>query len=104
MAVIMSATVAEFFIFQLPLSVVVLMTIFQKLAGTLTMQNNMTALGYCLWFLDSIINPLWTTFLSTKTKRSRKNQIGNVKSTWLKSKGTTGTIGTEGTMSTNRNY
>ena len=62
MGVIMSATVGEFFAFQLPMSAVVLATICQ----TLSVQSNMVAIGYCLWFIDATVNPLWTTFLSQK--------------------------------------
>ena len=68
MAVIMSATVGEFFAFQLPMSAVVLATIFQTLSGSLTVQSNMVAIGYCLWFIDATVNPLWTTFLSQKRR------------------------------------
>ena len=64
MAVIMSATVGEFFAFQLPMSAVVLATICQ----TLSVQSNMVAIGYCLWFIDATVNPLWTTFLSQKRR------------------------------------
>ena len=66
MALVMSVTVMEFFVFQLPMSAIVLMAIFQTLFGPLVMQTNMTALCLCLWFVDSIINPLWTNLLSKK--------------------------------------
>ena len=44
MALVMSVTVMEFFVFQLPMSAIVLMAIFQTLFGPLVMQTNMTAL------------------------------------------------------------
>ena len=85
MALIMSATVAEFFVFQWPMSGVVLTVIFQKMANNMTIQANMGAIGYSLWFIDAAINPLWTTFLSKK-----RNAVSgqNNKSTMISIKAT----------------
>ena len=69
MAVIMSVTVLEFFVFQWFLSAVILVTIFEKITGNFTTPTYMTAIGFCLLFIDSIMNPLWTTFLSQKRNR-----------------------------------
>ena len=80
LAVIMSATVLEFFIFQIPMCCVILTTIYQQVAGSLLIQSDMAAVGFALWCVDSIINPLWTTFLSSK--KSNSVSIFNLKSPW----------------------
>ena len=75
MAVIMSLTVVEFFLFQLPLSAVVLITIYQRITGVLTLQSFWTSIGFGMWSIDCIINPLWITFLSSKSRRVTASAI-----------------------------
>ena len=72
LAIIMSFTVLEFFIFYLPQFCIVMATVYQKATGSLTISNNVTTFGWGLWFLDAIFNPLWTTFISKKKQTDKK--------------------------------
>ena len=97
LAVIMSVTVLEFFLFQLPFTAVVLTTILLKVTGNLTMTTEVSTFAFSLWYIDSIINPLWTTLLTNK-KKNKNNQVvgggggggggGSSKTTGQSSKGT----------------
>ena len=61
----MSITVAEFFVFQLPMFGIALTTIFQKnVTGVFTLHSEWVCITFVCWFIDSIINPLWTTLLA----------------------------------------
>ena len=64
LAIIMSLTVLEFFIFYMPQFGVVLSTIFCRISGFLTFGNEMTTFCWGLWFLDATFNPLWITILA----------------------------------------
>ena len=76
--IIMSVTVLEFFIFQLPIAAVGLSTISQRLQGKLTMPTEPASICTMLKLFDCIINPLWTTFLS-KAKNSQRSTESTVK-------------------------
>ena len=70
LALIMSLTVLEFFIFYMPQFGIVMASLFARVTGSLTFGNEVTTFGWGLWFLDATFNPLWTTFLS-KAKRTQ---------------------------------
>ena len=80
LAVIMSLTVLEFNIFQLPLSILVLAIIYQTLTGMVTISHEFETVGIAFIIIDSIINPLWTAFISKKPKNNKtspKNYTNN---------------------------
>ena len=66
LAVIMSLIVLEFNIFQLPLSILVLTVLYQTLTGMVTIPHEFETVGLVFILIDSIINPLWTVFISKK--------------------------------------
>ena len=93
LALIMSMTVVEFNVFQLPFTLLVLSVLFETITGRLTIANEFATLSFaCLW-IDSIINPLWTSFISKKVE---KNKVNNVSSA-LSMKGSKG-LGSFGTQ------
>ena len=75
LAVIMSLTVLEFNIFQVPLTILVLTVLFQTYLGPLSITSEFTTVAFCFLWADSIINPLWTSFIS---KRDRPIKVANV--------------------------
>ena len=72
LAIIMSFTVLEFFIFYMPQFGIVMATVFSRVTGSLTIDNEVTTIGWGLWFFDATFNPLWTTFLQSKTHQTIK--------------------------------
>ena len=91
LGVIMSLTVFEFFIFQLPWVIMGLLTFFQKNFGSLTIGTELSTFAMGMWYIDTAINPLWTTFL-TKRKRTDVTTYDTI--------GTSKTIGTAEIFST----
>ena len=85
LAVIMSLTVIEFVIFQLPMSLMILATIIEKVTNHLTININLLTFNFCLWYFDSIINPLWTVLLT------KRRQGGNATTTTIETAKTVGT-------------
>ena len=75
LAVIMSFTVLEFNVFYLPMFSVIIGAVLQKATGYLTMPSEYSTMGFSLWLLDSIFNPLWTTILSTSKRSKIKPQF-----------------------------
>lgn len=75
LGVIMSVTVFEFVFFYLPMFAVIMTTVFQRFTRNLTMGNEWSTVGFSLWLLDSVFNPLWTTMLPTK--KSKVSTIGS---------------------------
>ena len=63
LAIIMSLSVLEFCIFYFPQFCFIVVTVFQRLTGSVTLASEFSTIGCVLWLLDSIINPLWTTML-----------------------------------------
>ena len=75
----MSAAVVEFFSFQMPFAITVLAATIQKFTGNLTMVTEISAGAFALWYVDIIINPLWTTFIAKKQQQQPKqNQVSQV--------------------------
>ena len=66
LALIMSLTVLEFNIFQLPFTILVLVVLYQTLTGMVTMPHEYETAAFCCIWMDSIINPLWTAFISKR--------------------------------------
>ena len=90
LALTMSITVLEFNIFQLPFTALVLAVVFESVLGKLTIPNEFATVAFCFFWTDSIINPLWTSFIS---KRTNNNQVnGKIFSTRLASKWNRSTI------------
>ena len=81
----MSFTVIEFFIFQLPMSFVAMVVLYMKASGNIAVNPFLFSFTFAMWYIDAIINPLWTVFLAKSRKRRR-------------SVGITGTVGTVGTI------
>ena len=46
---------------------------YQRFSGSVTLASWYSTVGSCLWLIDSIINPLWTTALAPK--RKQKNSL-----------------------------
>ena len=68
---ILSITVVEFVLFQMPTAIFALATLTEKLVGTTTLGSGWLTLVFMLWYLDSAINPMWTVFITTaKTKKT----------------------------------
>ena len=66
LGVIMSLTVLEFCIFQLPMSSIIVATYILRFNNSLAMNANVATFTFAFWFIDAIINPLWTTMLFNK--------------------------------------
>ena len=77
LAFIMSLTVVEFIIFQLPMSFIIIATLFEKKSHNFTIGKNGITIGYVLWCIDSMINPLWTTLLTKSRKVSGTQSSAN---------------------------
>ena len=68
LAMIMSITVLEFNIFQIPFSALTLIVAYQIFQGELTVPHEFATVAFCLLWIDSIINPLWTSLISKSNK------------------------------------
>ena len=68
LALIMSATVVEFVVFQMPSAVMALGTLVEKVTGHLHLGSSVLTFIFFLWYFDAAINPMWSVFL-TKGKR-----------------------------------
>ena len=77
LAVIMSFTVMEFLIFYLPQFIIIIASIYQRLKGSVTLSHEYSTFGCSLWLIDSIINPLWTTFLWKQLKIQSEPRSSN---------------------------
>ena len=75
LAVIMSLTVLEFNVSQVPFTILALVVLFQTYLGPPSITSEFTTIAFCFLWADSIINPLWTSFIS---KRDRPNKVTNV--------------------------
>ena len=71
LAVIMSFTVLEFNIFQMPLSILVLVVLCQTQTGMVTVPHEFETIALSFIWVDSIMNPLWTAFISKKPKKNK---------------------------------
>ena len=71
LAVIMSLTVLEFNISQIPISILVVTVIYQTMTGIVTIPHEFETIALSFIFTDSIINPLWTAFISKKPNINR---------------------------------
>ena len=71
LALIMSFTVLEFNIFQMPLSILVLAVLYQTLTGMVTIPHEFETIALSFIWVDSIMNPLWTAFISKKPKKNK---------------------------------
>ena len=74
LALIMSLTVLEFIIVEIPLSTVVMVVIYQSLTGMVTLQHEYETAAFCIILVDSIVNPLWTAYISKKPTRINQGQ------------------------------
>ena len=74
LALIMSLTVLEFIIVEIPLSSLVMVVIYQSLTGMVTLQHEYETAAFCIILVDSIVNPLWTAFISKKPPRNNQSQ------------------------------
>ena len=80
LALIMSLTVLAFNIFQLPFSILVLTILYQTLTGMVTMPHEFETAALCCIWLDSVINPLWTAFISKRPLQSTTNKFNTFSS------------------------
>ena len=66
LAIIMSVTLVEFLLFQLPTFVVIATILVQLHQGSVTLANEAWSVCIMLKLVDCVINPLWTTILPKK--------------------------------------
>ena len=70
LAIIMSVTVFEFMLFQLPGAYVVLSAFYGQISGNLIINSKVSTFCFSLWYIDAIINPLWMVPLAKGRRRS----------------------------------
>ena len=78
LAVVMSLTVFEFILFQLPAAFVIFSALYGKISGDLKTDSYMATFCFSLWYVDAIINPLWMVPLAKGQRRS--SEIANSRS------------------------
>ena len=70
---LMIACLVEFVIFQLPFDIALGVAWFQEYTKQMTLQSSSTYLGVLLVYSDSIVNPLWFSFVTFKKPVQRTN-------------------------------
>ena len=75
LALFMSMTVIEFNIFQIPFTVMVLTVLYQTVTGKVTLNHEFATFAFSILWSDSIINPLWTCFISKRVKRNESSLL-----------------------------
>ena len=72
LAIVMSMTVLEFIIFQLPATLLILTVMFQTITGQISIPHEFSTVAFAFLWFDSIINPLWTSFISRGFAKNNK--------------------------------
>ena len=73
LALIMSVTVGEFYLFQIPFSTLALIVAYKSFKGELSLSHEFATVAFSLLWFDSIINPLWTSFISHSNRILQRN-------------------------------
>ena len=63
LAIVMACSVVEFLLFQIPLNVVVFLTIIEAKQNTFALKSSTSAICLILIYFEYIINPVWITFI-----------------------------------------
>ena len=75
MAILIAFCILEFILSQIPIAIVLAITGVELATGNFQLQSTSAFFGYCCWYLDCILNPLWISLISFKkgNNKSKNN-------------------------------
>ena len=76
LSMLMLVCVGEFIICQLPISAILVLVVVEKESKQYTLQSTSIFIGFIPLVIDTVVNPLWLTFVTFKRERKATSTDG----------------------------